>query len=215
MERLLMFGLFVAVPLFFLSACGGTKAVRLYDPNTVQPEEVVRVHIPLDIAVQTVDGKKNGGFSNILAIKEKELQLAPGEYEIVVRYSDLWDYDDSHFEKFRSREIVLNFKAEAGQTYQMTHPKISSIREAKKFELNPDIWIEEKETRAKASTLQTGEDESEKIVEDSDTAESDSVTDAGAPPNETEASSPGENWDDMSAEEKEKFQEWLEERNGK
>ena len=111
MKKFLIFGSSLAVQLFFLSACRGTKTVRLHNADEVREEEVVRVRVPIDILVLDVDGREIGDFFSYLSSYEKEIQIEPGEHEMTVRYSDFWNYDDNHFEKFRSAKVVLAYEA--------------------------------------------------------------------------------------------------------
>ena len=204
MKWLLIFGSFLAIELLFLSACQGTKTIRLHDTNEVREDEVVRVRVPIDILVLDVDGRDVGDFFSYLSSYEKEIQIAPGDHEMTVRYSDFWDYDDNHFEKFRSGRIVLNFRAEAGRTYRVMHPKLKNIREAAKFEKNPEFWIEEEVDQTRVSTSRA--EESDKVDEDALAA------DAKESSIKEDDETLEKDWDKLSGEEKKKFREWMEKR---
>ncbi len=204
MKKFLTFMSFLALQLLFLSACQGTKTIRLHDANEVREDEVVRVRVPIDILVLDVDGREVGDFFSYLSSYEKEIQIAPGEHEMTVRYSDFWDYDDNHFEKFRSGKIVLNFRVEAGRTYRVMHPKLKNIGEAAKFEKNPEFWIEEAADRNRVSTSRP--DVSEKVDEDA------MATDAKEASIKENDETLEKDWNSLSEEEKKKFRDWMEKR---
>ena len=207
MKRFLIFGAFLAVQLFFLSGCRGTKTVQLHNPDEVREDEVVRVRVPIDILVLDVDGRDVGDFFSYLSSYEKEIQIVPGEHEMTVRYSDFWDYDDSHFEKFRSAKVVLAFEAEAGRTYRVVHPRLKNIREAAEFEKNPEFWIEEEigQTRVSTSRSEEGDKADPDILKAEAETSAVNSDDADDAPLE-------EDWDSLSEEEKKKFREWMEKR---
>ncbi|MBN2243585.1 MAG: DUF2057 family protein [Acidobacteria bacterium] len=211
MKKFLGIGLILLVQIVALHACKGAKAVRLYDPSEIQPAEIARVMVPYDIEVVSVDSKKIGGFTNILTSPENEIHLAPGEHEIIVLYSDFWEYNEDHFEKYRSKKVVLNFRAEPGRYYRLAHPKLSRMRDAENFAENPDFWIEEVEKCEVVSTAK--EDDSDRVYEAEPVREPFPEEEAGKL-SDRQNESPGDDWDSLSEEEKKKFREWMKKRDG-
>lgn len=70
-------------------------------------------------------------------------ELAPGEYTILVSYSDLYDIDADNFDKVDSDPVKLTFNLSAGGTYQVTHREISGLSDAKAFAKKPVIKVKD------------------------------------------------------------------------
>ncbi|MEJ2110290.1 MAG: DUF2057 family protein [Acidobacteriota bacterium] len=205
MQRFLSAGLFTVALLLGLTCCVSTKKVSLYDSSKVRPMDVAHLVTPIDIEILDVDGTEIDSLADILIGTENDIEIAPGDHEITVRYSDFWEYDRDNFEKFRSRKITLKFQADAGRYYQLVHPNLRNIREAERFTENPEIWIQEIE---KGSELPASETDSGKAS--SSVAEKGSATEAvSADQEDKELQS---DWDSMSDEEKRRFREWMDQR---
>jgi uncharacterized protein YccT (UPF0319 family) len=211
MKKFPALSLFFLFQLVALNACRGTKAVRLYDPSEIPPTEIARLAVPYDIEVVSVDGNKIGGFTNILTSPENEIHLAPGEHEIIVLYSDFWEYNEDHFEKYRSRKVVLNFRADPGRYYRLAHPKLSRMRDAEKFAENPDFWIEEIEMAGVVSAAK--EDESDTVYEPKPVRETFSEEETENLSNRQDERFK-DDWESLSEEEKKRFREWMKKRDG-
>lgn len=197
--------------LLALPACVGTKQVRLYDDATVRPEDVARVIAPIDIEVIRVDGSDVGDLADILIGYKNEILLSPGEHEIMVRYNDFWEYNKDSFEKLVSGKIVMRLTAEPGHFYRLAHPRLRDIEDAKKFSDNPEFWIEEIEKSADATTAESGE-ASGKSRPVSQVKPVSRAEQNKASAGEDDAALK-KDWDNMSEEEKQKFREWMEQRN--
>jgi len=197
-----------AVNLLSLSGCQNKKNIQVYDPAETRLDEVATVRVPPDIALVSVDDREvSDGFDSFIG-GEKVVQLAPGEHVMVVRYSELWDFNDENYEKFRSEKVSLNFNVEAGGVYFVAHPELSNIKEAAKFEKNPDIWIEQDDVPSGASTTTHNK------RTDAEQADTDTVvknvsdkTDEGTPEKDDSLK---KDWDSMTDQEKEAFRKWLE-----
>ena len=213
MKRSLIIGLYLIAVLFPLSACKTSKTVQLYDVSRVPPAKVARVYVPSNIEILRVDGRKLD-FSYPLTRYQYEIQLGPGTHEWIVRYNDLWEYDTNrNFEKLRSHEIALTFKAEPAHHYNVTHPALRELKDAQKFAENPEIWVEEVETKAKVSSSRKYEEDA--VYTPVEPSEPTPKTKSTAPSADSGDASLKKDWESMSEEEKKKFKEWKEKERNK
>jgi hypothetical protein len=211
MRKQWIVGLVLVSVLFSLSSCTSSNLIRLYDESTVKPEDVVRIAIPVDIDIVRVDDRNvGGGVGYLFAPGDMELQLAPGEHVLTVRYSDLWEYDDNNYDTFKSQRLSLMFDARAGGLYQLTHPPLENPKAMEAFAKDPDIWIEQVE--AGGEKMSRGESEGVKVSQPVESGRLQRETDTGQPsPSQPEATLKAD-WDSLTEEEKALFREWLKSR---
>lgn len=208
MKKLYVLLICAAVNLLSLSGCQNKKNIQVYDPAETRLDEVATVRVPPDIALVSVDDSDVSDGFDLFIGGEKVIQLAPGEHVMVVRYSELWDFNDENYEKFRSEKVSLNFNVEARGVYFVTHPKLSNVKEAAKFEKNPDIWIEQEDVPAGVSTTTHNK------RTDAEQADTGTVVKNGS--DKTGEGTPEKDdslkkdWDNMTDQEREAFRKWLE-----
>ena len=222
------------VILFSLLSCMKRPPVRIGDVSRIAYADVTRINVPADIEVESVDGHRVKSLADYILSTIEEIHVAPGEHEIVVRYSTFWEYDKRRREEIKSKKIALKFNAERGGLYMLTHPELDDMREAKKFAENPDIWI------AKVGKFSDKENEGTRASRSVEMSESRRYTEPEKPPiierdtslmipekkneisksahkTQVEKSSTmkedtalKEEWYSLSEEEKEEFRKWLE-----
>ena len=90
------------------------------------------------ILVQAIDGRDAG---TAFIGQQHSFELAPGEHSIVVTYADMYDLTADDFEKVESGPVKMQFRAEAGKTYQLAHEAIADIQAAKAFAKKPELKI--------------------------------------------------------------------------
>ncbi len=191
--------------LFSLSSCMKRAPIKIYDESRVSPAEVARISVPPDIEVESVDGRRVGSLADYVLSTIEEIHVAPGEHEIVVRYSIYWAYDEiKKHEEIKSKNITLKFNAKRGGLYRLTHPELDDMDEAKKFAENPNIWI------AKVGKYSDNEDEDIRVSRSVEMSEAERYTEPENPPIMEEDTALKEEWDSMSEDEKEEFRKWLE-----
>ena len=189
--------------LFSLLSCMKRPPVRIGDVARIPSVDVVRISVPADIEVGSVDGQRVKSIADSILSTIEEIHVAPGEHEIVVRYSTYWAYDKRRHEEIKSKKIALKFYAERGGLYMLTHPELDDMREAKKFAENPDIWIE------KVGKFSDKENEGTRVSGSVEMSESRRYTEPEKPPIMEEDTALKEEWYSLSEEEKEEFRKWL------
>ena len=208
MRKCWIVGLVLVSVLFLLSSCTSSNSIRLYDESMVKPGDAVRIGIPGDIDVVSVDEQNVGGAFNFLfGPGDRELQLAPGEHVLTVRYSDFWEYDENNYDAFKSQSLSLMFDAKAGGLYKLTHPRLENPEAMEAFAKEPDIWIEQ--VRAPADKVSGEKSEGVRVSHPVETRSLERETETGQRPTLQTEASLKDDWDSLTGEEKALFREWL------
>ncbi|MBN1907239.1 MAG: DUF2057 family protein [Deltaproteobacteria bacterium] len=200
-----LFAVLISIGIVFsLLSCMKRKPIRIYDTSRVASADAARITIPSDIKVESVDGQRVKSVVDYVLSTINEIHVAPGEREIIVRYSTFWLHDNKKSEEIKSKDITLNFHAERGGLYTLAHPELDDMSEAKKFAENPDIWI------AKVGKFFDRENEGPRVSHSSEMSESKRYTEPEKPPIMEIDTEIKEEWYSLSEEEKEEVRKWLE-----
>ena len=200
-----LFAVLISIGLLFsLLSCMKRKPVRIYDESKIASAEAARISVPADIKVESVDGRRVKSIVDYILSTIREIHVAPGEHEIVVRYYTFWPYGKKKTEEIKSKEIALKFNAKRGGLYTLTHPELDDMSEAKKFAENPNIWIE------MTGKYSDWENEGTRVSRSVEMNESRRYTEPEKSSAMKEGTALKEEWHNLSEEEKEEFRKWLE-----
>jgi hypothetical protein len=188
--------------LFSLLSCMKRSPVRIYDKSRISPAEAARISIPADIRVESVDGQRVRSLTDYVLSTIDEIHVAPGEHEIVVRYSSIWAHNKRKHEEINSEDIALKFKAERGGLYKLTHPGLDDMMEAQKFAENPDIRIEKIGNLSSTENEVTTVSRPVEMIPDKPQIEKPSTV--------KDDTALKEEWYRMNEKEKEEFRKWME-----
>lgn len=189
-----------------LFSCTGFKQIKKYDISGVEASKAACIKVPIDIEIESIDGREVKGLSSAFFSSGTELLLPPGGHEITVRYSDFWEYDENNYDKFESDDVILGFTAEPGMTYRLAHPKLEDSRDMAEFADQPDIWIEKTGSTGLTAEKKQKSSKVSKKIEETDYEYKKVYK---KPSSAKKSVSLKDDWDKMSEEEKEKFREWL------
>lgn len=189
--------------LFSLSSCMQRKPLRIYDASNISPAETARISVPVDIKVVSIDGQRVKSLADYVLSTIEEIHVAPGEHDLVVYYSDFWNYHKRKHKEIKSKDIALKFYAERGGIYTLTHPELDDIMEAETFAENPDIRI------TKTGRFSSNENKGTRSSRSVEMSDSKRYTEPERSSfMERDTAIKGE-WNSPSAEEKEEFRKWL------
>jgi uncharacterized protein YccT (UPF0319 family) len=213
MQKALIVGLYLFVLLFPFTGHIEAKTIRLYDESKISAKQAASLFVPSDIEILRIDDRKLDSSFSVIR-KKYEIQLASGDHQLIIRYNNIWEYDTSHnFEKVRSNEIVVVFRAEEARHYNVTHPLLRDIKEAQKFAENPEIRIEEIKTKARVST--SGQNKMDVTPKPAGAIEPPPKNKSKAAPAKNSDQLLKKDWENMSEEEKKQFKEWMEKKDSK
>ena len=118
----------------FLSACARSPVVQLYDGPAKADSQVLTVSVPSEIEVFTINGKEVDGVNTFFATDFKELKFAPGRYEILAYYKELWQLDADNHEIVKSNPANFVIDGKAGEKWQLDYDKPANVEEGRALE---------------------------------------------------------------------------------
>ncbi len=136
-----------------LAGCAATP-VTLHDPEVPQAA-VVTIVLPEQLEVATVNGKEIEGASGMLTRGDKTLELAPGRYELLVFYRELWEWSDQH-EVLRSDPALFVIDAAAGGRYRLDYERAGNVESARKLAADFTGWAENLVTGERMAAQESG-----------------------------------------------------------
>lgn len=114
----------------------------------VPPEEKARTDLatlvlPLTLDMQLVDGIAYPGFRSLGRKGELAVKVLPGEREIALKYSQLFEIGSDDHEVVRSKTMVLLFVAEPGKVYRAVHDDFRTLEAAHEGVRNFVVRVED------------------------------------------------------------------------
>jgi uncharacterized protein YccT (UPF0319 family) len=148
----------VYLPLLVLAAAALAGCAA--DPVTLHDAEVPRaavatIVLPEQLEVATVNGLEIEGASGMLTKGDKLLELAPGRYELLVFYRELWDSGDQH-EILRSDPALFIVDAAAGGRYRLDYERPANVESARKLAADFTGWVENLATGERTAAQESG-----------------------------------------------------------
>ncbi|NGP54205.1 DUF2057 family protein [Thioalkalivibrio sp. XN8] len=138
MQRSLSLALMLLAVLFAGCASG---PIVLHD-NAVPADEVATLVLPEQLEVARVNGVEIEGASGMLTSGDRTLELAPGRYEILAFYRELWALGEQH-EILRSDPVLFELEAAAGGRYRMDYQRPENLESARGLAADFHGWIED------------------------------------------------------------------------
>ena len=141
--------------LLALALLAGCQAapVQLYETGaTTRPATIT---VPEQLEVAMVNGIEIEGASGMLSRGDKTLEVAPGTYELVVFYRELWEWNDQH-EVLRSDPALFRVVAAAGGRYSLDYARPASLDEARALAANFSGWVADQATGERAASRASG-----------------------------------------------------------
>ena len=139
-----------------LAACATNSAVQLY-PGAQRPAtEVLTVRVPGQLVVYTINGKKVDGISTFFSSGYKDLKLAPGRYDIIAYYKELWDLSPDEHTTLSSDPVTFVVDGKAGETWQLGYAHPKDVYQARSLAAHFSGWTENLGTGDKTPTHDSG-----------------------------------------------------------
>jgi uncharacterized protein YccT (UPF0319 family) len=148
----------VHLPLLMLAAAAlvgcAADPVTLHDAQVPQAA-VATIVLPEQLEVATVNGREIEGASGMLTRGDKILELAPGRYELVVFYRELWEWGDHH-EVLRSDPALFIVDAAAGGRYRLDYERPGNVGSARELAADFTGWVENLATGERTAAQESG-----------------------------------------------------------
>lgn len=143
-----------ALLLIALLAGCQSAPITLHDAD-LAPAAVATVVLPEQLEVTSVNGVEVEGASGMLTKGDKTLELAPGRYEILVFYRELWETGDSH-DVLRSDPALFVIDAAAGSRYRVDYARPDGIDSARALTADFRGWVEDLGTGERVPSRASG-----------------------------------------------------------
>ena len=147
--------LLLAISTGALPGCA-SKPITLHD-SQLAPEDVATIVMPEQLEVASVNGKEIAGGSGMMSIGDKVLEVAPGRYELLVFYRELWELGEQH-EVLRSDPALFVVEAQPAGRYRLDYDRPEDLAAARELANDFSGWSEEvssgRRTASTASGLQ-------------------------------------------------------------
>jgi uncharacterized protein YccT (UPF0319 family) len=146
---LLVFMLSVAA----LAGCS-TAPVALHDAEVPQAA-VATIILPEQLEVATINGLEIEGASGMLTRGDKTLEVAPGRYELVVFYRELWEGADQH-DVLRSDPALFIVDAAPAGRYRLDYERPANLAQARLLAADFSGWVENLATGERTASVDSG-----------------------------------------------------------
>jgi uncharacterized protein YccT (UPF0319 family) len=126
--------IFKVVPAFallFLAGCAGSK-LPLYDGAKQSVAQIATLTMPEQIDVARLNGVEVKGASGLWTHGDKVLELAPGRYEVLAYYREVWNLGDEH-DVLRSDPALFVLDARAGKRYRLEYQRPVGYQDAQRL----------------------------------------------------------------------------------
>ncbi len=154
MSRLLAQALLLMIAGGLMVACA-QGAVRLYDGDERAADSVAIVTLPEALEVEQINGARVSGASGPLRKGDIDLQLAPGRYELLVYYKEIWSLGDAE-DALRSDPARFVIEARAGHRYRIEYAHPERYEDAKALTAEFSGWIEDAATGERVQSENSG-----------------------------------------------------------
>ncbi len=121
----------IALVLLMLAACANPK-LRLYDGTRQSAAQVATLTLPEQIEVARINGVEVKGASGLWTRGDKILELAPGRYEVLAYYREIWNMGDQH-DVLRSDPALFVLDAQAGRRYRIEYQRPNNYKDAQQL----------------------------------------------------------------------------------
>ena len=105
---------------------------KLYDEARSPASEAVRLTVPEAIEIARINGVEVKGASGMWTRGDKVMDLAPGRYELLAYYREIWTQGDQH-DVLRSDPALFVLDARAGGRYRIDYTHPADYRQAQQL----------------------------------------------------------------------------------
>lgn len=122
----------MTVALVTLLAGCSSPQLKLYDGASNPSTQAARLTMPEAIEVARINGVEVKGASGMWTRGDKVMELAPGRYEVLAYYREIWNQGDQH-DVLRSDPALFVLDARAGGRYRIDYAHPAEYREAQRL----------------------------------------------------------------------------------
>jgi uncharacterized protein YccT (UPF0319 family) len=139
------FTFLLAVAGLLLAGAAVGKTVSAVPAGEEGRTDLATLILPETLDAQMFDGLDVPGLTGLVRKGEIAVQMLPGQHEIALKFSQLFEIPPGDHEIVRSKTMVLTFVAEAGRTYRATHEEFRKLDRAREAVKNFVVRIEDEQ----------------------------------------------------------------------
>ncbi|MFZ5533449.1 MAG: DUF2057 family protein [Pseudomonadota bacterium] len=126
-----LFTVIAAALIATLMGCSSPQ-LKLYDGARNPAAQAARLTVPEAIEVARINGVEVKGASGMWTRGDKVMELAPGRYELLAYYREIWTQGDQH-DVLRSDPALFILDARPGSRYRIDYARPSDYGQAQKL----------------------------------------------------------------------------------
>lgn len=138
-----------------LCAACSTEPLRLYDVRGESIAGLAVISLPEQLEVASVNGVEIEGASGMWSKGDKTLEVAPGRYELLAYYREIWQRGDHH-DVLRSDPARFFIDAHAGGRYRIDYSRPANFEEAQRLAADFAGWTEDLASGERSDSLPSG-----------------------------------------------------------
>jgi len=125
----------------FIQACSTPSHLRLYEGPALGEDNEVTFKLPLNFEIISLDYKPISQYEQVFRNHALSIKLAPGQHNLVLQYSDVWEIDAENHDKVTSGLITFDGHFKAGAVYHVQTQTLLSYDQAKAFVISPEVQL--------------------------------------------------------------------------
>jgi uncharacterized protein YccT (UPF0319 family) len=138
-----------------LSTACSTEPLRLHDVHGEATTEFAVISLPEELEVASVNGVEIEGANGLWSKGDKTLEVAPGRYELLAYYREIWQRGDHH-DVLRSDPARFYIEAQAGGRYRIDYPRPANFEAAQRLAAEFAGWTEDLASGERSDSLPSG-----------------------------------------------------------
>lgn len=145
----------LALLAFALLAGCAHPPLKLYEGPDRPATELATLTVPEEVEVISVNGKDVEGARGLMRKGDAVLQLAPGRYEVLAFYREIWQTGDAH-DTLKSDPALFDVDAAAGGQYRIGYDAPRTYEEAQRLAARFSGWVEDRATGTRTPSRDSG-----------------------------------------------------------
>lgn len=111
--------------------------------------------VPEAIEVVSVNGRAIEGARGLMRKGDVSLELAPGRYEVLAFYREIWPLADGH-DTLRSDPVLFDLQAHAGGRYRLGYEVPAGYEAAQRLAADFSGWVEDQASGTRTPSRDSG-----------------------------------------------------------
>lgn len=125
---------------FLLASCASAP-IKLYPGDKLPSSQIATLSIPVELEILTLNDQEVPSANRLLGTSDRQLQLQPGNYQLLLFYKNIWQTSADSHETIRSNPVTFDLSLNAGQTYQVDFERPKNAHQAYAIRDDFHAWV--------------------------------------------------------------------------